>query len=233
MSVGGGKSKGSTSSSSISNAWDYGTNVWGAQSPYLEDLYARTQANLGAGDGGAAQYLGAASQGLTQSNASMAGANDALSRFLTPQEDPALQAYATNLGQQFNEQFLPGLKGDAALAGGLGGSRQQIGAALGAQRAMQSLGDFTAQTYAGGQDRALQAALGMGENAAQFAGQYANNAQGQLALADFARSMPWYNLGQYAGLLGPTVTQDLGSYSTSSSTSKGSQSGWNASFGKK
>lgn len=227
MSVGGSKNKGSSSSNSFSQSWDYGTNIWGAQSPYLENLYGQAQATLGAGDGGAANFLNQAQGGINQSNAALGASQDALARFANPGTDPALQAYATNLGQQFNEQFLPGLKGDAALAGGLGGSRQQIGAALGAQRGMQSLSDFTAQTYAGQQERALQAALGLQQGAAGFA----DNASTLASLADFSRSMPWYNLNQYAGLLGPAITQDLGSYSTSSSTSKGKTGGGSFNFG--
>lgn len=211
MSIGGGSQKSGTKQSSSS--WDYGTDVWGGQSPYLQDLYARAQAGLGnmSGDAAAGAQFGAATGALDRSQAALQG-------FLNPQMDPSVQAYAQNLGQQFNEQFLPGLKGDAALAGGLGGSRQQIGAALGGQRAMQTLGDFTAQVYSGQQDRALQAAQQMGQNA-----------QGYTALADFGRSMPWYGLNQYAGLLGAPVMRDLGGYSTSKG--KSSSSGWNASFG--
>lgn len=227
MSIGGSKNKGSSSSSSTGQSWDYGTNVWGAQSPYLQQLYEQASGNLGAGDGGAGQFMGMGQANLAAGSQMLDQSNAGLQRLMNPQTDPALQAYATNLGQQFNEQFLPGLKGDAALAGGLGGSRQQIGSALGAQRAMQSLGDFTAQTYAAGQDRALAAAQSLGANA-----QTAQGAAGMYGqLADFARSMPWYNLNQYAGLLGPAIMQDLGSYSTSSSTSKGSQSGGSFSFG--
>lgn len=227
MSIGGGKQKSSNSSSSSGQNWDYGTNVWGAQSPYLSDLFSKAQAGMGAGDGGAGRYLDAAGAGLGAGNTALTQSNEALGRFANPGQDPMLAAYAQNLGQQFNEQFLPGLQGDAALAGGLGGSRQGIGAALGAQRAMQTLGDFTAQTYSGQQDRALQAALGMGSNAQTMQA----GAQGNLALADFSRSMPWYSLGQYAGLLGAPIMQDLGAYGTSSSTSKGKSGGFNFNAG--
>lgn len=211
MSLSGGKQK--SSGSQTSTSIDYGTDVWGPQSPYLQDLYARAQAGLGnmSGDQAAQAQYGAATGALDRSQAALGG-------FLNPAADPSLAAYAQNLGQQFNEQFLPGLRGDAALAGGLGGSRQQIGAALGGQRAMQTLGDFTAQVYSGQQDRALQAAQ-----------QMAANSQGYTALADFGRSMPWYSLSQYAGLLGAPVMRDLGGTSTSSGKTK--SSGWNASIG--
>lgn len=229
MSIGGGSQKSNQSSSSSSNGEQYGTNVWGAQSPYLTDLYARAQGALGDNSGisTANQWLGQAGSYLDQAGATLGQSNQALQGFLNPGQDPAVAAYATNLGQQFNEQFLPGLKGDAALAGGLGGSRQQIGAALGAQRAMQTLGDFTAQTYSGQMDRALQAAQGLAGNAQGFE----SLAGTGLATSDFARSMPWYQLSQYQGLLGAPIIQDLGGYTSSSSTSKGKSSGWNANVG--
>lgn len=224
MSIGGGSDKSSGKSQSSGSTWDYGTNVWGPQSPYLTNLFGQAQNTMAANPVSepAYQYMAKASDALGGVNQAVTGANEQLMKFMNPGQDPALAAYATNLGQQFNEQFMPGLKGDAALAGGLGGSRQQIGAALGAQRAMQTLGDFTAQTYAGQQERALQAALGMGQNATTLQG----GAETNLALADFARSMPWYSLGQYAGLLGSPIMQDLGAYSTNQSSTKQSSSGF-------
>lgn len=235
MSIGGGsqKQKSSSTQESSSESQNYGSNVWGAQSPFLQDLYARAQVVSGDPTGTAAanQYLAGANQNLGMAGQSLAGSNQALQGFLNPGQDPAVAAYAQNLGQQFNEQFLPGLQGDAIQAGGLGGSRQQIGAALGSQRAMQTLGDFTAQTYAGQQDRALQAAQGLAGNAQG----YESLAGTGLATADFARGMPWYQLAQYQGLLGSPVMQDLGGYSKSkgTGTSSGSGSGWNANAGLK
>lgn len=228
MSIGGGSNKQKSSSQQQSSGVQYGTDVWGAQSPYLQNLYGAAQTQLGnTGNGGAQDWLTAANGSLGSANTALTQSNTALQQFLNPGQDPAVAAYAQNLGQQFNEQFLPGLQGDAALAGGLGGSRQQIGAALGAQRAMQTLGDFTAQTYSGQQERALAAAQGLGANAQGFQG----NAQLQGTLADFARSMPWFNLQQFQGLLGAPVMKDLGGYTNSSGTSKGSGSGWNANAG--
>ena len=229
MSIGGGSQKQKSASQQTSEGVQYGTDVWGVQSPYLQQLYQsglQTYQNNG-GDNGAMTWAGGAANSITGANAALDRSNQALGTFLDPGQDPAVAAYAQNLGQQFNEQFLPGLQGDAALAGGLGGSRQGIGAALGAQRAMQTLGDFTAQTYAGQQERALQAAQGIGANASG----YQNSAQLQGTLADFARSMPFYQLQQFAGLLGSPVMRDLGGRTSSSGTSKGSGSGWNANAG--
>lgn len=227
MSLSGGKSKSSQSSQQTSNSWSYGTDIWGTQAPYLQDLYARAQGNLGMGGNAGQQYLDAAGATIGQGIQGLQGANEALRGFLNPTMDPSVSAYATNLGQQFREQFLPELQGGAALAGGLGGSRQQIGAALGAQRAMQTLGDYTAQVYSGQQDRALAAAQAMAGNA----GQLGAFAELQGNLGGFAQSLPWYGLNQYAGLLGSPVMRDLGGYSTSQSTSKGKSGGWNFSGG--
>lgn len=232
MSIGGSKQKSSgtqtSTGSSQSQAQDFGSEVWGQQSPFLQDLYNRAQGNLNAGDGDAGAMTNWARWQLVNANQSLGQSNQALQGFLNPTVDPAVNAYAQNLGQQFNEQFLPGLKGDAALAGGLGGSRQQIGSALGAQRAMQTLGDFAAQSYAGQQERALAAAQGLAANAAG----YESLGNTTTAVADFSRSMPWYNLAQYQGLLGSPIQIDKGGIdqSWSKSESKGKNSGSGGSF---
>lgn len=229
MSIGGSKSSGKTTSTSASESEDWGSQVWGAQAPYLQDLYARGSAalplashgqvfmdqanaqnslassNLYSSDsalqralsaagasssdlnrargalGTSAAQLGNSQTGLNRGLAALGESNVALRKFLNPGVDPALGAYSKALGQQFNEQFLPGLKGDAAVAGGLGGSRAQIGAALGSQRAQQSLSEFAANSYAGQQERALQAAQGIGalnQGYAQNAAGYQGLAQG-------------------------------------------------------
>lgn len=230
MSFGGSKDKSKGSNQSVNESQDFGSEVWQQQSPFLQDLFNRGQMASYGGQGGQFdQYQGGAMNSLGQSAATLAQSNAGFQQQLNPGVDPAINAYAQNLGQQFNEQFLPGLKGEAALAGGLGGSRQQIGAALGAQRAMQTLGDFTAQSYEGAQQRALAAAQGLSQNASAFQDLMTSNLQG----AEFSRSMPWYNLQQYQGLLGAPVQIDKGGWSKGTSTgtqsSKGSswKAGWN------
>jgi len=187
--AGGGSQKSSQSSV------DKGTNVWGPQQGYLKDLWGQAQGQNNAGLG---QYGQQADQFINTAQSTM-------ERMQNPGVDPAMAAYSQNIGDQYRQQFMPALQGQAIQAGGLRGSRQQIGAALGAGQAMDSISDFAANSYAGQQQRALQAA------------------QSAPGLADFARSMPWYNLSQYAGILGSPVMQDLGG------SSKGSSSGWNAS----
>lgn len=233
MSIGGSKNSGKTTSTSNSSTqgegYDYGTDLWSGQSPYLKNLYAGAQQMLNQAGGFGGQYFSQAASadsaasnalaaqdrrlqlagtGIGQSEAQLRGAttglnrglntlnesNLALRKFLNPGVDPALAAYSKNLGQQFNEQFLPGLKGDAAVAGGLGGSRAQIGAALGSQRAQQSLSEFAANAYSGQQERALQAATQIGnlnQGYAQNAAGFQQNASGYLN-----NSSQWANIGQ-------------------------------------
>jgi hypothetical protein len=70
-------------------------------------------------------------------------------------------------------------------------------------------------------------AAGYQANAAGLQG----SVQNRLAMAQFQQGMPWYNLNQYAGLLGSPVMQDKGGWSTASGTGSGSGSGWNANAG--
>ena len=174
---------------------DFGTNVWGPQAGHLAGLYDKAQGVV---------------DGYTGSDAiqTMQGAADHLKGMLNPGIDPAMGAYAQRMGQDFREQFLPALQGEAAGAGALGGSRHQIGAALGADRAMQGIGDFAANSYAGQQQRSLEAANQLG------------------GIADFQRQMPFYGLSQYAGLLGGPAMQGLGGYGGSQGTSFGNSLGY-------
>lgn len=221
-----GVSGGKQSSSSKQNA----STVWGPQAGYLQDMYGRAQGMMGstntaAGDqayqqaqgygdmmGGAAQQaLGP--QWLQQ-------AQQTTQQMQNPGTDPRMAMYAKQVGQNFNEQVMPALQGQAMTAGGYGGSRAGIAQGLAGARAGQQIQDFGAQLYGENQDRALQAAnlnaniFGQGMQGA------AQAQQGALQSGEFGMGVPWYNLQQYAGLLGgPTV---LGGGGSSKS------SGWNA-----
>lgn len=273
MSIGGSKSSGKTTSTSNSSTqgegYDYGTGMWSGQAPFLTDLYNRAnQASYGGdpstGYLGRAEYadnqgmeaLRMGEQQLRNSQGYLGSAGGYLNRsadnlqsFLNPTTtDPLSKVYAQQMRQQFQEEFLPGLKGDAMMAGGLGGSRQQIGAALGSQRAMQAIGDFNSSLYGQQQDRALQAAQGLGTIGQMFQGLgdasnqigagWGNMAGGwqsaggnAMGMADFARSMPWYGLNQYSGLLGMPVTLDQGGFNWNNSQSSSSSSGKSSSGG--
>lgn len=154
-------------------------------------------------------------QGHSQLDAGASGMRDQaswLQQFRTPGIDPMADVYARNVAQNFNEQIMPGIRGNAAMSGGMGGSRQGIAEGLAAGRSSQQLQDFNAQLYGQQADRSLQAAGAYGQNAAAQAGlstDYAN-------LGQFQQALPWYALQQYAGILGrPTPLTGGGSQSSS------------------
>ena len=213
-------SKSSQSSNSQSTSTDYGTGVWGPQQGYLQNMWGTGQQLAGGPQLGGAE-LGQSNQNMQYGQQALQQSNQNLQGFMNPGVDPAMGAYANRIGQDFRQQFLPGVQGQAIQAGGLGGSRQQIAQGMGAQAGAQALSDFAANSYAGQQDRALGAASQMGQNALGF-GQLGGQ---NLLNADFARSMPWYNQSQFAGLLGAPTMIDKGGYSQSTNKSKGQS--WN------
>lgn len=221
MGAGGSSSKQSTQGSSSGTNTSYGSAMNLGQEQQFQNLWGQA-GNMYAGGGGQAagqqgmaQYgnmLGQA-QGYNQQGA--AALNDP--RFLG-QNNPQMQAYANQIGQQFNQQIMPGLRGDAMLTGGYGGSRAGIAQGTAAGQAQRNLQDFGAQLYGQDQQYNLQRAQGLNQNAA-MAGTL-GEAYGQLG--QFGMSLPWYNLQQYAGLLGNPIMEDLGGTGTTSSSSTGS-----------
>lgn len=250
MSFGKNKSTQSSVSTQQSQSQNLGSNVWGPQQDYLTGQWADANAIYGQQAGNQAgmagynqngamlgQAQGAAQMGMGQlASPYMTQAQQTLGALQNPGMDPMLGVYARNIGQQFNEQIMPGLQGQAALAGGLGNSRAQIGQALAGARAGQQIQDFGAQLYGQGQDRALNAANMAGalqgniaQGYGQFGDQFQNIGQGQLQNAQFGMAVPWYAAQQRAGLLGGPIMQDLGGSSSGmgSSTSSGKTSGIN------
>jgi hypothetical protein len=258
-------------SKSRSTQESYGSELSAIQSPFLQNMWNQGQgitnngSNVLSGMQGYSQgmnQLGAAGfqnqmgmgelwnagtanqQMMNQASSPyMQGAQNTFQRLQNPGVDPMMGVYAKQLGQNFNEQIMPGLQSEAMVGGNRGGSRSGIAQGLAGARMGQQLQDFGAQLYGQNQDRALQAAQGGGNlqnTIAQIYGQGATNAGniaqgyqqgGQLSgqigegyqnLGQFGMSLPWYNLQQQRGLLGNNVVTDLGSRSTS----KGGSSGW-------
>jgi hypothetical protein len=236
----------------------YGTNVWEPQQSYLQDVYSRAQGAANAYDPsqgyyGADRWQGALDQGmgqLGQAAQGFAGGYGALGnaqgtynetlqnlrRFQNFGTDPMMDVYARQAGQMFNEQIMPGLKGDAMVGGGLGGSRAGIAQGLAGARMGQQLQDFSAQLYGQNMDRALQATQGMGQVGQAMSGladQYGNLAQGQGQLGgmmanmgsmygqigDYRNQLPFQGINQYAALIGSPTMQDLGGGGASNSRS--------------
>lgn len=236
--MGGSKSKPATQAPST---------VWNPQTPYLQDLYSQAQNTYNANQGNtqaqgyldqfgqqlgmAGNQFGMANQGLQGGYGALGDARQGFNSFMNPGANPASDMYARMAGQQFNEQIMPGLQGDAMVAGGLGNSRAGIAQGLAGARMGQQLQDWNAQLYGEDMNRKLQASQGL----AGLGGQYGDLAgmQGQLGqqygllggqygqLANAQQSLPWMALNQYRGLLGnPTVLGGGGTGATQAS------SGW-------
>lgn len=170
--------------------------VWGPQVEYFRDLYSRASdlSQQPQNQQALSVYQG------------MAEGNPWLQSFRTPQISPEYQNYSRQLQQDFNTNILPAIQGQAAIAGGLGGSRQQIAEGMAADTAANMLSNFAAQTYGAQQDRSLQAAMG--------------NLDSQFQGAQMLQQSPWFNLQQFKGILGNPLVIDQGA-TAGSSTSPG------------
>jgi hypothetical protein len=231
-------------------------NLW-AQAGAVNDVGGQQQLGYnaynqaqGLGQAGIGQ-LGAAGQyNQASMNAyggpQMRGAFNTLNQMQNPGTDPMMGVYGRQIGQQFNEQIMPGLRGDAMVGGTLGGSRAGIAQGLAGARMGQQLQDFGAQLYGQNQDRRLNAAnmagnlsmqqgQGYGQGAAmagQLGQQYGSFADQAQQLGQFGMGIPWHAQQQLAGLLGPAIMRDRGGYSTGTSSGSGSGGGgWNMSLG--
>jgi hypothetical protein len=239
MGIGGGSQRQSSSGSSsqFGTNTSYGSALNLGQEQQFQNLWAQAGAM---NNSGAQQGLGYnaynQAQGLNQAGANalgganMAGAFGTLNRLQNPGMDPMMGAYAQQVGQQFNEQIMPQLRGDAMVAGGFGGSRAGIAQGVAAGQAQRNIQNFGAQLYGQNQDRAMQAAQlagGLAGQQAQAYGQLGNNA---LAGGQFGMGVPWYNLQQYAGLLGNPIMEDLGGTSWQEGMSDQSSSGRGSNF---
>lgn len=280
--MGGGFSNSMNKSNSDSHATQFGSEVWNQQSPYLMDIYNQAaalnranpngmqqfyqgQQQLGQAGGAfdqsgqqlgqAGQYLQASQGGINAANQGFGQSMQNLQGMANPnQVDPMMDVYARQLGQQLNEQILPGMRGEAAVAGQLGSSRAQIGQALATSRTGQQLQDFGAQLYSDQQNRALAANQGLQQGAAgylQGAGMMQNIGQGMGQIAqgyqglgqgygqnaalygDFAQlggQLPWQSLQNYSALIGGPQSIDRGGQSTTRARSWGGSMAGNASI---
>jgi hypothetical protein len=238
MSIGSNKSSGKTSSTASGLSETFGTAVQADQLPYLQSLWSQAsslgqnQTSPSIGYNAYNQANAANQQGMNAlGGANMQGAFNTLNRLQNPGMDPMMNVYARQIGQNFNEQIMPGLRGEAALAGGLGSSRAGIAQGLAGARAGQQLQDFGAQLYGQNQDRAALAAQAAGGLGMQQAGGYMTGGQNAQAIGQFGMGVPWYNMQQFGGLLGSPVMQNLGGYSNQINTSSGKTSSGGFSFG--
>lgn len=224
MSIGGSESFGFSRQKSSDDSRDLGSNVWGPQQQYLQDLYARAQQQsyaptsgleaLQQGNAALQQGMGYMGQGVGQLGNAYQGMN-AMANMQPGAMNPQLRAYANQVGQQFNEQIMPQLRGQAATAGQLGSSRAGLAQAAAGAMAQRNIQDFAGEQYQQDMTRQLQAlqamqaggaALGqLGAMMPAYSQQYGQQAQME-AMA------PYLNLQQYSALLGAPVMQDLGGF---------------------
>ena len=214
------------------------------------NLSTQGQGFLGQLQQGAGGQLGSQqlqAQAAQQAIAGQGPGADFLTQRLTSENpflNQAIQSLGQDIGQQFQEQVLPGIRGSAVQVGALGGGRAQIAEGLAAQRSQQTFGSLAAGLRQQDLAQQQQAAFGLQQGALQggaLAGQGAAQ-QGQFAQAGLGSLGGLFNLGlapfgaqfqplqQLSGLVGqPTVLSQQQQRSQSQGT--GSSSGFNVGFG--
>jgi hypothetical protein len=117
----------------------------------------------------------------TKAFASLGAANPtgAIQQMLTGRADtstlnPVVQSAFRRLGEGFNEQVLPGIRGNAIASGQYGGSRQGIAEGLASRGLLYSMGDVANNMYNQAYQQAQQNMYGTANN---MAGLGINNAQ--------------------------------------------------------
>ena len=244
MSISGAFGFNKASSQQQQSSTDLGSNVWQPQQGYLTDLWGRAQQMSGTPTQGLDQFgrmadtttaaIGGIGQGVQQ--ISQAGGYLQSMAGQTPENNPALASYSRQIGQQFGQTVLPAIRGGAASAGMLGGSRQQLAEGTAAAQVGQQIQDFAGQQYQADQDRRLQAAqaLQAGGGAIGQLGSVVGGLAGNYSqVSQLQQQTPWFGLQQYAALLGPAILQNLGGWSQGTGSSKSFGMQTSGSFGLK
>jgi hypothetical protein len=186
---------GGGASQSKSQNYQAGTAADPNQLPYLQNLWQGAQGYMGQGQQTAQQgqdWIGNA-------------ANSMMGQFSPQNVQGQMDYYGKQIGQQFREQIMPQIQGQAALAGGLGSSRNQLAQGYAGAQAQQGIQNMGNALFNQNQDRALQAAGAIP------------------AMANAFGNMGWQPYQNYAGILGQMQQQDLGGYSKSKSSSMSAQ----------
>ena len=214
---------------------------WGHQKPYLKEVFSQAQQLYG-GDG--SQYFPGQTyadmtplqiSGLrnmemygTQEMPGLASDSTGAYRSMLAAPDVANNPYVQDwaqaanrrLGEDFQEQILPGIQKNAIAAGGLGGTRQGVAEGIAAGKLAQAMGDQTAnmynQAYGLGLDQQARGlalgpqTLGMGLMPGQtqydIGGKY--QAQDQLGISEdmsryfYNQDAGWNDLQRYMNTIG-------------------------------
>ena len=175
------------------------SSIWGGQSPYLKRLYR------------GAQGLGMGQQGQQQAQGVYDTAIGGFNQMMNPGINPQLQAYSGQVQNNLERNLLPAIQGAAGQFGQMGGARQGVAEGLALGDSNQQITDMAANLYNQDQNRTMQA-MSMAPG-----------------LSEFGAQIPWYNMNQYAGILGAPTTLTGGSRYESSSSGGGSD--WSQSTG--
>ena len=194
-------SQGGSSQSSSSYSEQYPTNVWGVQSPYLQDLYSRAQSLYGTG--GNQQQV----QGMWNQNAA------AMHSLLNPGANPLMDVYQRQMQQGLEQNILPTIRREATGGNMLGGTRQGVAEGLALQEAVNAQSEFAARLYNADRDR-MVAAMGIAPQMMQA-----------------GLGIPWYGMQQYSGIVGSPTVVGGGGYSQSSGSGGSYNVGGSEQFG--
>lgn len=198
-----GFSSGSSSNNSSGSSYGYNTSLaqsmqsaWAPQAAALTGMYSDA-ASLAARQGAQvpgqsrnllAQTMPAAQQGLAQ-----------MQQFANPNSALAAQQtanLAATVGQQFNQQVLPGIRSGAGIGGNMGGSREALAKGVAAGDAARAISEGGTNFYANAYNQAQNAASQL----PAMAGQVFN-----LGMTPFqAAWAPLQSLGATLGV-GPTT----------------------------
>ena len=181
-------------------------DVWGAQKPWLERMYAGAGGLAGqqAGDmGGVNDWYG----GL------QGAAMPAFQNLAMGPQNPWLQGMADtamgSVARNFNQNIMPGIQGGANMAGQRGGAREGLLTEQAGGEAMRAMGDVANNIYGGAWNSGMQGQLG----ALGQLGNLGNLGMGQMN----AQWAPWLNM---RNVIGPPTT-----LTQSNAISKGSSYG--------
>jgi hypothetical protein len=190
--------------------------VWGAQAPFLTNLYGQAQGLAGQQAGTIGQDAAGLSQGLLGGLGPYANAatNPAFQNLLqraqggSPYLGQQIQGLGADIGQFFNQQILPGIQSQYGMGGTLGGSRQSIAQGMASQDALRQFSQGATNLRQADYGQGLQAAGMLGNLGQQQIGNLEN--MYNLGMSPYqARWAPWQSLSGIIG--GPTVLGQGGS----------------------
>ena len=211
-------SGGQSSNQSVQKA----DQVWGSQSPYLEQMYSQAAGNMGNQAQNYAQGFQDPSMQAFQQQAQggyQPGAVTGLEYMASGKNQNqalggAIDAGLGQINRNFNRNIMPGITGGAVGAGQSGSSRQGIAQGLAASDANQQASDFVNQMQSGNFANILQSQgqaqgqLSQNQNFNQGAFNQAQQGAMGMApnLANLGFGSQWGNLQNMSGIIGgPTV----------------------------